>query len=73
MNEKLKILIGVLILPFVVLVYFLDRIICVPLFWLDIQKFKMWSNKDYLVLHSVIRVIAVTIIYSIYKLIQWTF
>lgn len=68
MKQAFKITLGVILLPFVVTLFFLDRIICVPLFWIGSDPLTKWLQNDERVFYSFIRSIVALIIYTIYWL-----
>ena len=71
MQRKTQIALGVLILPFIIALFLADRLICVPLFWLDNYNFKHWSDKNNQVFYSLLRCVALGVLFLFYKLILW--
>lgn len=67
-NAILKQILGVLLLPFVVSIFVLDRLVSMPLFWITSLKFMTWIRKDDEVFYSLIRVIVGGTIFFIWYL-----
>lgn len=67
-NTISKQILGVILLPFVVTLFILDRIISIPFFWITSLRFMVWIRKDNEVFYSFIRVIAGVTIYLIWSL-----
>ena len=68
-----KQILGVIILPFVVTLFILDRVISMPIFWITNLNFKTWISKDQEVFYSLIRVIAGSLIYLIITIFKFIF
>ncbi len=73
MQRKTKIALGIILLPFVIALFVIDRAICLPLFWLDNYSFKKWSDKDNEVFYSLLRLIALGVLLTIYTVSKWIF
>jgi hypothetical protein len=71
--QGLKITVGVLLLPLFTCVYFADRLILTALFWMDTITLKRWFETTTGVVNSFVRVITITIIYFIIKLLNYLF
>ena len=74
MKNKLKyvgkITIGLLLLTILIPMYFIDRIIMIPLFWMDTKRMSKWIDDSQNVMMSMLRLLVVGTLYAIYSLIQ---
>ena len=79
MSEKqikkvLQAIIGMILLPIFVAVFMMDRFIIIFMFWIESKRLKSWLEDTQLFMFSLLRVITVFMLYSIYKLIKmWLF
>jgi len=67
--NKLKLILGFILLPIMIIVYCLDRYICVPLFWLHNYTLVKWLNNNAEMVSSIIRVLLAALLYVLYLLI----
>jgi len=67
-TNKLKIFLGLLVIPLLFAVFCLDRLFSVPLVWISNKDLGTWFGKDNELISSLIRVFCLGIIYS---LIYW--
>lgn len=70
MKEKIKVAIGLILLPFAFVLFFIDRIILSVLPHLDSVNMKKWFNNTSMMTFSLIRVSVITLIFVLYKLIS---
>ena len=68
-----KHIIGIPILIILFILFYIDRFILMPLFWMDSLKFREWLAKDGIsgfntqnIINSIFRVLAVTLFYGVY-------
>ena len=73
-NEKmyyLKMIAGLILLPISLMIYLVDRIILVCLVWMPMEPIQKWFDNTQKMIQTMVRIVAVSIIYSIYKFIEW--
>jgi hypothetical protein len=68
-NNKLKIALGLALLPLFTFIYFCDRFILVFMFWIDQKTIKKWFDDIPLMVYSVVRVMVVFILWILFDLI----
>jgi hypothetical protein len=68
-NKRLKIALGLTLLPLFTFIYFIDRAILVLLPWIEQKTVKKWFDDVPLMVYSVVRVTAAFLIWLIYDLI----
>lgn len=73
MNKKIKIALGLSLMPIFALVYFMDRALLVILPHLEQKKITQWFESNQSMTGSFLRILSVTIITGIYKLITYLF
>ena len=71
--KKFKLIIGMLLLPLFVAIYYTDRILTVAMFWIEQVKMKQWFAGTKEMTQSFIRVLTGLIIFGLYQLIIWIF
>ena len=73
MNKKIKVAIGLSLMPLFALVYFLDRALLVILPHLEQKKINQWFESNQSMTGSFLRILSVATITGIYYLITWIF
>jgi hypothetical protein len=59
--SKFEIIIGVLLFPIIVAVFFIDRVITIPMFWLDSYRMFFWLKEPGQILFSLLRCLTVAV------------
>ena len=70
-NKRLKIIIGLFLLPFATILFFLDRIVLVLIFWMEGPSIKDYFKQMNNITMAIYRVAGISIIISIILLIRW--
>lgn len=73
MKKKLKIALGLSLMPLFALVYFMDRALLVILPHLEQKKIKNWFESNEAMTGSFLRILSVATISGIYKLVTYLF
>lgn len=68
-NKTFRKILGLIIIPILSVIYFIDRLICVPFFWLSTPTIKDWFEKTQYIINSFIRVFVIGFINAIIGLI----
>jgi hypothetical protein len=68
-DKRLKIALGLTLLPLFTFIYFVDRAILVLLPWIEQKTVKKWFDDVPLMVHSVVRVTVAFLIWFVYDLI----
>jgi hypothetical protein len=69
MKKKLLLALNIALLPVMFIVYLLDRLIVLPLVWIEAKSLQDWVGDDKKMAYSTIRLLAVLIIIGIISLI----
>lgn len=56
MKKFLRICLGILLMPLYLSAYLYDRIICVPLVWIQHDSILTWLRDETKIAHSIIRI-----------------
>jgi len=72
-KQKMRKILGLILIPFFTAIFVFDRFLLVFLIWLEQPKVKSWFTGQKEMTSSFVRVISFTLIYSIYSLIKWLF
>jgi len=70
-NRTINIIFGMLLLPFAIILFFVDRIILVFLCWQKSPSIQEYFKQMYNIKMAVYRVSAITVLYLIYLFIKW--
>ena len=73
MKKKIKIALGLSLMPLFALVYFMDRALLVILPHLEQKKIKNWFESNEAMTGSFLRILSVATIAGIYYLFTWIF
>lgn len=73
MKRKIKIALGLSLMPLFALVYFMDRALLVILPHLEQKKINQWFESNQAMTGSFLRILSVATITGIYKLITYLF
>ena len=60
--KVLKIIAGIILIPFFLVLFFADRQLCVVLPWLQSKTMMSWFRDTKIILESLIRVVFVTLV-----------
>jgi hypothetical protein len=71
--NKLKTIVGILLMPLVFSLFIFDRIILTILFWSEVPSMKTWMVKDKLMMISFWRVLFVSLVYGFVQIIKLIF
>lgn len=69
MKRKLLLAFGVILLPLMMAIYFIDRLILVFMFWIQTQSINNWFKYNIYSTGSIVRVLLLSLICLIYYLI----
>jgi len=72
-KQKMRKVLGLILIPFFTAIFVFDRFLLVFLIWLEQPKVKSWFTGQKEMTSSFVRVISFTLIYSVYTLIKWLF
>ena len=72
-KQKMRKILGLVLIPFFTAIFVFDRFLLVFLIWLEQPKIKAWFTGQKEMTSSFVRVISFTLIYGIYSLIKWLF
>jgi len=72
-KQKMRKVLGLILIPFFTAIFVFDRFLLVFLIWLEQPKVKSWFTGQKEMTSSFVRVISFTLIYSVYSLIKWLF
>jgi hypothetical protein len=67
-QSKLNVIVAVTLFPVIILVFFLDRGITAPMFWLDNIRIKYWLEQPKEIASSLLRCLALGILLLITSL-----
>lgn len=70
MKKKLLLLLNIALLPVMFVVYLLDRLIVLPLIWIEAKSLQDWVGDDKKMVFSTIRLLAVLVLIGIITLIK---
>ena len=70
-QSKLKLAIGILLLPLVFATFMADRIILMAIFWVEAPSIGSWMAKDKLWSMSIVRIVITGVIFALFSLINW--
>lgn len=73
MKKKIRIALGLSLMPLFALVYFMDRALLIILPHLEQKKINQWFESNQAMTGSFLRILSVATITGIYKLITWMF
>lgn len=73
MKRKIKIALGLSLMPLFALVYFMDRALLVILPHLEQKKINQWFESNQAMTGSFLRILSVATITGIYKLVTYLF
>lgn len=73
MNKKIKIALGLSLMPLFALIYFMDRALLIILPHLEQKKINHWFESNQAMTGSFLRVLSTWTIVGIYKFIIWIF
>lgn len=65
-KEKIRLILGFLLVPFLISIYLIDRLFTIPLIWISLPSINNWFGKENELSASVIRF---TVLGSIYLII----
>ena len=71
MNKIKAITLTILTFPIIVSIYFLDRVILLPLFWLPSEPMGKWLESGKSAVMSLMRVVVVLLLWGIFELIKY--
>lgn len=69
--KKARLILGMTLLPIFAVIYFVDRILMVGMWWIEHANIKKWFSGTKEMTQSFIRVLTLVICYGIYSLINW--
>jgi len=72
-KQKMRKVLGLILIPFFTAIFVFDRFLLVFLIWLEQPKVKSWFTGQKEMTSSFVRVISFSLIYAIYSLIKWLF
>jgi hypothetical protein len=73
-KQTLRAITGMILLPIFIAVFMMDRFIIIFMFWIESKRLKIWLDDTQLFMYSLLRVITVFTLYSIYELMKmWLF
>ena len=72
-KQKMRKVLGLILIPFFTAIFVFDRFLLVFLIWLEQPKVKTWFTGQKEMTSSFVRVISFSLIYAIYSLIKWFF
>lgn len=64
--EKIRMILGMILIPFLISIYLIDRLFSIPLIWISLPSIGQWFGKENELSASIIRF---TILGSIYLII----
>jgi len=70
-NQLWKIVVGIVLTPILIAIFFADRIALIVLPHIESKTIKQWFDNMNFMTQSVWRVGAIALIFSIFKLITW--
>jgi hypothetical protein len=73
MKKKILLSLNILALPILLAIYFLDRILILPLVWIEGLSLQEWAGNTKKMEFSAYRVVAALVVYLFIKLIVWIF
>lgn len=68
MKKKLFIVLTIVVIPFLLALYFIDRAVTIILPWMDVKPIQKWMLDAASMTKSIIRVATFTLIYCVYLL-----
>lgn len=69
MKKVFKVIVGIVLAPIFLTLYFADRLLLVALPWLESKTMMSWFRDDKVILESVIRVVSVLVTLGLLSLI----
>jgi hypothetical protein len=64
--EKIRVILGMILIPFLISIYLIDRLFSIPLIWISLPSINHWFGKENELSASIIRF---TVLGSIYLII----
>jgi hypothetical protein len=71
MKKKLLLALNISVLPIFLAIYLLDRIIVLPLIWIEAKGLQDWIGNDKKMMFSTVRLVAVLVVIGLITLIKW--
>ncbi len=73
LHSKLKVALGISLLPFVFTLFMVDRLLTVLFFWKELPSVGAWSSSGTKMAMSIIRILTASVFYVAFQLIKSMF
>lgn len=71
MNTTKRVLLLILTFPFIIALYLTDRVVTLPLLWLNAEPIQTWVESAEKITRSFLRVLITSIVWGLFELVHY--